>query len=153
MADRDEPVYVISVAAELAGMHPQTLRAYERKGLVDPQRTAGNTRRYSARDVDRLELIAHLTQEQGLNLAGVRMVIEMYEQLERMRARADELERQLAEAARRLRDEVVASRRSGYELVPVKPGQVELHPDFPRSVRSTPDRSTAHPRDASRRQE
>lgn len=141
MADRDEPVYVISVAAELAGMHPQTLRTYERKGLIEPSRTSGNTRRYSARDVDRLKLIQHLTQEEGLNLAGVRMVIEMYAQMEVMRERAEELERRLYETTQRLRDEVAAAQRSSrFELVPVTRGQVEPHPDFPRGVRATPRR-------------
>ena len=65
-------MYVISVAAELAGVHPQTLRIYERKGLLHPDRTAGNNRRYSERDIERLRMIQRLTQEQGMNLAGVR---------------------------------------------------------------------------------
>ena len=70
-AGRDRPVYMISVAAELAGMHPQTLRIYERKRLVQPQRSAGNTRLYSDADIERLRLIQHLTQEEGINLAGM----------------------------------------------------------------------------------
>ena len=69
-SDRNRPLYMISVAAELAGVHPQTLRAYEQKGLVTPQRTSGNTRMYSQADIDRLELINELTAE-GINLAGV----------------------------------------------------------------------------------
>ena len=79
--DDDRPLFMISVAAELAGMHPQTLRLYERRGLVRPQRTAGKTRRYSERDVERLQRIQELT-ELGLNLAGVERVLAMEEQLE-----------------------------------------------------------------------
>ena len=78
--DRDRPLFMISVAAELAGMHPQTLRMYERRGLLRPQRTAKNTRRYSQRDVERLRRIQELT-ELGLNLAGVERVLAMEEQL------------------------------------------------------------------------
>ncbi|MDQ4131548.1 MAG: MerR family transcriptional regulator, partial [Actinomycetota bacterium] len=71
MPDPNEPVYVISVAAALAGVHPQTLRAYERFGLITPRRSSGNVRRYSQRDIQRLEEIQRLTQREGLNLAGV----------------------------------------------------------------------------------
>ena len=92
----DRAVYVISVAAELAGVHPQTLRIYERKGLVQPKRTPGNSRRYSARDVARLRMIQRLTQEEGMNLAGVRMMLEMENELERMRRRAERLAAELA---------------------------------------------------------
>ena len=81
--DSDRPLFMISVAAELAGMHPQTLRLYERRGLVRPQRTAKNTRRYSERDVERLQRIQELT-ELGLNLAGVERVLAMEEQLNAM---------------------------------------------------------------------
>ena len=100
----DRAVYVISVAAELAGVHPQTLRIYERKGLVQPKRTAGNSRRYSARDVARLRMIQRLTQEQGMNLAGVRMMLEMESELARMRRRAERLAAELAEQRRRARE-------------------------------------------------
>ena len=82
--DSDRPLFMISVAAELAGMHPQTLRLYERRGLVRPQRTAKNTRRYSEHDVERLQRIQELT-ELGLNLAGVERVLAMEEQLDAMR--------------------------------------------------------------------
>ena len=81
----DRPRYMISVAAELVGMHPQTLRIYEQKGLVRPQRTAGNTRLYSDADVERLRLIQRLTTELGLNLAGVERVLHMEDELGRMR--------------------------------------------------------------------
>ena len=75
--DHDLPAFVISVAAEMYELHPQTLRAYERDGLLSPYRTPGGTRRYSMRDVERLRLIRRLTQDEGLNLAGVRLVLEM----------------------------------------------------------------------------
>jgi MerR family transcriptional regulator/heat shock protein HspR len=91
----DSPRYTISVAAELVGMHQQTLRMYEAKGLVRPQRTPGNTRRYSEADLERLRLIQRLTTELGLNLAGVEHVIRLQEELVKARARAERLERQL----------------------------------------------------------
>ena len=92
---RDRAVYIISVAAELAGVHPQTLRAYERLGLLAPQRTSGNTRRYSERDIERLRLIQELTQGEGINLAGVQMIMAMREQLDEIQRRAEDLERRL----------------------------------------------------------
>ena len=91
----DRPRYMISVAADLVGMHPQTLRIYESKGLVRPQRTAGNTRLYSEADLDRLKLIQRLTTELGLNLAGVEHVLRLEDELRRMRARMEQLEREL----------------------------------------------------------
>ena len=95
--DEDRAVYIISVAAELAGVHPQTLRIYERKGLVAPQRTSGNTRRYSDRDIALLRQIQDLTQEGGINLAGVKMIIELQAQLEALRAETDDLQERLRE--------------------------------------------------------
>jgi MerR family transcriptional regulator, heat shock protein HspR len=94
----DRPRYVISVAAELVGMHPQTLRMYEQKGLVRPQRTAGNTRLYSEADLERLRLIQKLTTQLGLNLAGVEAVLDLEEQLQRMQARMERIEREAREA-------------------------------------------------------
>jgi MerR family transcriptional regulator, heat shock protein HspR len=94
----DRPRYMISVAAELVGMHPQTLRMYEQKGLVQPQRTAGNTRLYSEADLERLRLIQKLTTQLGLNLAGVEAVLGLEEQLQRMQARMERLEREMREA-------------------------------------------------------
>jgi MerR family transcriptional regulator/heat shock protein HspR len=94
----ERPRYMISVAAELVGMHPQTLRMYEQKGLVRPQRTAGNTRLYSEADLERLRLIQRLTGELGLNLAGVEAVLGLEEQLQRMQARMERLEREMREA-------------------------------------------------------
>ena len=97
MAKRNEDaLYVISIAAELAGVHPQTLRVYERKGLVQPHRTEGNTRRYSEEDIQRLRRIQALTNE-GLNLAGVMRVMELEQQVDRMEAR---YERAVAELNR-----------------------------------------------------
>ena len=113
-ADGDAPapraderaVYIISVAAELAGVHPQTLRIYERKGLLNPQRTSGNTRRYSERDIARLRLIQDLTQQRGVNLAGVKLIMEMQAELEELRRQADELEIQLRRSRRAVRRQV-----------------------------------------------
>jgi MerR family transcriptional regulator/heat shock protein HspR len=95
--DEDRAVYIISVAAELAGVHPQTLRIYERKGLVAPKRTAGNTRRYSDRDIALLRQIQDLTQEGGINLAGVKMIIELQAELDALRSETDELQERLRE--------------------------------------------------------
>jgi MerR family transcriptional regulator/heat shock protein HspR len=94
----ERPRYMISVAAELVGMHPQTLRMYEQKGLVRPKRTAGNTRLYSEADLERLQLIQKLTTKLGLNLAGVEVVLDLEEQLERMQARMERLEREMRDA-------------------------------------------------------
>ena len=93
--DYERPRYMISVAAELVGMHPQTLRIYENKGLVRPGRTPGGTRLYSERDLDRLRLIQRLTTELGLNLAGVARVISLEDELAQMRARFDRLEQEM----------------------------------------------------------
>ena len=92
------PKYMIGVAAELLGMHPQTLRMYEQKGLVRPQRTSGNTRLYSEADLERLRLIQRLTTQLGLNLAGVEAVLDLEEQLQRMQARLERLEREMRDA-------------------------------------------------------
>ena len=109
---QDRAVYVISVAAELAGVHPQTLRIYERKGLVDPARTGGGSRRYSEDDIDRLRRIQDLTND-GLNLAGVKKVIELEAEVRRLES---ELERARAEARRAVESTHRQYRR---DLVPV----------------------------------
>jgi MerR family transcriptional regulator/heat shock protein HspR len=96
-ADR-RAVYIISVAAELAGVHPQTLRIYEQKGLVRPHRTRGNTRRYSEADIDRLRRIQELTQE-GVNLAGAKRIMALEDRLERLTALVENLEARLAAGA------------------------------------------------------
>lgn len=106
---QESAVYVISVAAELGGVHPQTLRMYERKGLLTPQRTSGNTRRYSAEDIQRLRRIQELTQGAGVNLSGARLILRLEEQLERMgqelnrmASRVQELEADVARDMRRM---------------------------------------------------
>ena len=96
----DRPRYMISVAAELAGLHPQTLRMYEARGLVRPARTPGGTRLFSESDVERLRLVQRLTTELGLNLAGVEHVLRLEDELRRQRARAERLERELREEIR-----------------------------------------------------
>jgi MerR family transcriptional regulator/heat shock protein HspR len=122
--DRERPLFMISVAAELAGMHPQTLRVYERRGLVHPQRTAKNTRRYSRRDVEQLQRIQELT-ERGLNLAGVERVLAMERELDAMAAEVERLRASLDEAAEVLRREVERVERSHrLEIVPVARAQV-----------------------------
>jgi len=99
--DRNRPVYMISVAAQLAGVHPQTLRTYEQKGLVTPQRTSGNTRMYSQADIERLELIGELTSE-GINLAGVIRILDLEGRIEERDQQIDDLHRRV----RRLADRV-----------------------------------------------
>ena len=99
--DRNKPLYMIGVAAELAGMHPQTLRSYEQKGLVTPQRTSGNTRMYSLADIERLELINELTNE-GINLAGVIRILDLQGRLAERDEELDDLHRRV----RRLADRV-----------------------------------------------
>ena len=111
----DRPRYMISVAADLVGMHPQTLRIYESKGLIRPKRTAGNTRLYSEADLDRLRLIQRLTNELGLNLAGVEHVLRLQDELMRMRRQFDRMEREM----RRAINEV--HRQYRRDLVPWKP--------------------------------
>jgi MerR family transcriptional regulator/heat shock protein HspR len=96
----ERPLYMISVAAELAGLHPQTLRMYEAKGLVRPARTPGGTRVYSEADVERLRLIQRLTNELGLNLAGVEHVLRLEDELRRLRRRMNQLERELRDEIR-----------------------------------------------------
>jgi len=98
MAEREHPRYMISVAADLVGMHPQTLRIYEQKGLLRPKRTAGGTRLYSDADLDRLRLIQQLTTELGLNLAGVEHVLRLEDELRRMGRRMERLEREMRRA-------------------------------------------------------
>jgi MerR family transcriptional regulator, heat shock protein HspR len=130
-ADRDRArgVYMISVAAELAGMHPQTLRIYETRGLITPKRSPKNTRLYSEEDVERLRRIQELTSELGMNLAGVEKVFEMEAELERMRRRMRNIERQAERIQRELADEVERVRRSfRRELVIYEPPEQALMP-------------------------
>jgi MerR family transcriptional regulator, heat shock protein HspR len=134
MASRrnDHAVYVISVAAELAGIHPQTLRVYERKGLLEPARTAGGNRRYSEDDLVRLQRIAELT-EAGLNLAGVKMVLDL-------EAEAARLRRELEQTKQDLVQQVEATHRSyRRDLVPLRQA-VEVFGSPGRGVPARPDR-------------
>ncbi len=110
--DSTRGVYMISIAAQLAGMHPQTLRIYETRGLITPKRSPKNTRLYSEEDVSRLQRIQELTTELGLNLAGVERVMELEAELARMRRRVERLERELKRADEARRDEVERVRRS-----------------------------------------
>jgi|SRR4051794_34095564 len=109
---RNQGVYMISVAAELAGMHPQTLRIYEARGLVTPKRSAGKTRLYSQEDVERLRRIQELTSELGMNLAGVEKVFELEEELERMRMRMSRLQSKTDELEQEMADEIEKVKRS-----------------------------------------
>jgi MerR family transcriptional regulator, heat shock protein HspR len=104
-------VYMISVAAELAGMHPQTLRIYEARGLITPSRSAGKTRLYSQDDVERLRRIQELTSELGMNLAGVERVFELEDELEKMRARMDRLQQKATELEVEMAKEIERVRR------------------------------------------
>ncbi len=117
----DRPRYMISVAADLVEMHPQTLRIYESKGLIRPKRTPGNTRLYSEADLERLRLIQQLTNELGLNLAGVEHVLRLQDELLRMRSRLDRMEREMRQAINEVH------RQYRRDLVPWKP-PVDLIP-------------------------
>jgi MerR family transcriptional regulator/heat shock protein HspR len=128
---------MISVAAELAGMHPQTLRIYESRGLIEPERSAGNTRLYSQEDVERLRRIQELTTEMGMNLAGVEKVFELEQELARMRSRVEYVRRQAERVETDLRAEIERVRRSfkaelvryeppGSALVPARAGRVRI---------------------------
>jgi MerR family transcriptional regulator/heat shock protein HspR len=123
----DRPRYMISVAADLVGMHPQTLRIYENKGLIRPKRTNGGTRLYSDADVERLKLIQRLTSELGLNLAGVEHVLRLEDELQRARRRLERMERQMREAIQQVH------RHYRRDLVPYQP-PTEL---IPRTWTST----------------
>ena len=117
--DEEQGVFMISVAAELADMHPQTLRIYEARGLITPKRSPRNTRLYSQRDVERLRRIQRMTAEEGLNLAGVEMVLAMEREVEAMRAELEKVKARATEMERRLRREVArANAAMKTEIVP-----------------------------------
>lgn len=117
--DDERGVYMISVAAELADMHPQTLRIYESKGLIQPKRSPKNTRLYSQADVERLRRIQQMTNEEGLNLAGVETVLEMEERVDAMRAELEALRAHALELEKRMGEEVERVRRElRAEIVP-----------------------------------
>jgi MerR family transcriptional regulator/heat shock protein HspR len=129
-------VYMISVAAELAGMHPQTLRIYETRGLITPKRSSGNTRLYSQEDVDRLRRIQELTSEMGMNLAGVERVFELEQEMARMSERMLRLQREAERMELEMRTEIDRIRRSfRFELVPYEPPERALVPKGQPSVK------------------
>ena len=119
-ASMDSPVFVISVAAELAGLHAQTLRSYDRLGLVRPGRAAGGGRRYSPRDIALLREVQRLSQDEGVNLAGIKRIIELEQVVDKLRSRLEELEQELA-AARAAAEQAAAAVHASYrrDLVPV----------------------------------
>ena len=117
--DEERGVFMISVAAELAHMHPQTLRMYEARGLIAPKRSAKNTRLYSQADVERLRRIQQMTSEEGLNLAGVETVLELERRVERMKSDMARMSRRAAKMEQRMTEELERLRKSlGGELVP-----------------------------------
>src|SRR6202521_1569289 len=130
------PVYVISVAAELSGMHPQTLREYERRGLVSPGRSAGRGRRYSMRDILALREIQRLSQEEGVNLSGIKLILDHHRELEQARRLIAELHAELAqlrvelESTRAVAARLAELRRTGNDtrpgLVPVRSARVAV---------------------------
>lgn len=128
-ANEDTPVFVISVAAQLAGLHAQTLRSYDRLGLVSPGRTPGGGRRYSARDIALLQEVQRLSHEHGVNLAGIKRIIELENQVEALRSELAELTAELDEArsqvaaAHTVAERAAAAVHASYrrDLVPVRP--------------------------------
>ena len=132
--DADRGVFMISVAAELADMHPQTLRMYEARGLIEPKRSPKGTRLYSRQDVERLRRIQEMTAELGMNLAGVERVFELEDQLERMGKQVDALERRAERIREEMEEEMEKVRRSfRAELVPyAKTGELVRAKDLER---------------------
>lgn len=121
-------VYIISVAAELAGVHPQTLRTYERRGLIKPARTSGGTRRYSAKDVERVQLIQELTQGDGVNLAGVLRILALEDRLEEMERQLEVARQQVQEVRQEARETLRAVQQaSRSEIVLYRPPEIERH--------------------------
>src|SRR5919106_3330366 len=143
--DQERGVFMISVAAELAEMHPQTLRMYEARGLITPKRSPKNTRLYSQKDVERLRRIQRMTNEEGLNLAGVETVLDMEArvermrgELERMRKRTEELERAMVEEVEKVRKSLRAELvpYGAYDVIPPEPerggGSIRIPVERPR---------------------
>ncbi|WP_106248529.1 heat shock protein transcriptional repressor HspR [Allonocardiopsis opalescens] len=126
----DTPVYVISVAAELSGLHPQTLRQYDRLGLVSPGRASGRGRRYSMRDITLLREVQRLSQEEGINLAGIKRILELEQQVEELRAQLfhlhNELDAARAAVARRARGGTDAEPGEGGDRLPVRRASVTV---------------------------
>ncbi len=133
--DHDAPVFVISVAAQLAGMHPQTLRTYDRIGLVSPRRTAKRGRRYSARNIAQLRLIQRLSQDEGINLEGIRRILAMQDEIDTLRAQVVEMNDLLA---------LARAAQAGHRVFTADPtGDVRLGGAARR--RATPRAITARP--------
>ena len=146
MFDDDAPVFVISVAAQLSGLHPQTLRAYDRLGLVSPNRTVGRGRRYSARDIEQLRQVQKLSQEEGINLAGIKRILDLENQVEALRQRMAEIRAEL-EAARAMVVRQVAEAHASHrrDLVPLRQASMFAW-QFRESGRSDlPDAPAARP--------
>lgn len=126
--DKHRPVYMIGIAAELAGVHPQTLRIYERKRLVEPQRTSGNTRLYSEADIERLRLIQQLTQDEGINLAGVVRILEAEDERDRLEKELDALRQEMRAMKREaIERELLDARRTA--IVPVSGQLIQFYDD------------------------
>jgi MerR family transcriptional regulator, heat shock protein HspR len=143
--ETDRGVFMISVAAQLAKMHPQTLRMYEARGLIEPKRSPKGTRLYSQEDVDRLRRIQEMTAELGLNLAGVERVLRLEQEIESMHTHIEEIELQALQAQVRLAEELEEVRKSfRAELAVPYRGSVELvrAADVRRASRRSPGRST-----------
>ena len=128
---KKDAVYVISVAAEMAGVHPQTLRIYERRGLIKPYRTPGGTRRYSQADIERLALIQKLTS-QGLNLEGVKQVLDLSERVERLEDELHQMRRQLDRLTEEAEREIAKVHRSYRREIVLRK---HVHPDIRRRLR------------------
>jgi MerR family transcriptional regulator/heat shock protein HspR len=142
----DRGVFTISVAAELANMHPQTLRVYEARGLIEPRRSPKGTRLYSQEDVEQLRRIQEMTAELGLNLAGVQRVLDLEREIESMHARIEEIELQALHAQVRLAEEIEQVRRSfRAELVPYRGGEIVRAADIRSWLRSPSERKTDGP--------
>ena len=144
--DSGRGVFMISVAAELAQMHPQTLRMYEARGLIEPKRSPKGTRLYSHEDVERLRRIQEMTSELGLNLAGVERVLELERRVEQMNARIEELEVEALRTEVKLAEELERVRRSfRAELVPYRGGEIvraaDVRSPFGRTTKRNPDGS------------
>jgi MerR family transcriptional regulator, heat shock protein HspR len=145
--DQERGVFMISVAAELAEMHPQTLRMYEARGLITPQRSAKNTRLYSQADVELLRRIQRMTGEEGLNLAGVETVLDLEQRLERLRVEIARMRKRAAEMETKMTEELDRLRKSiGGELVPYGAYEPEKMRGAPGStripIRRSPGRTT-----------
>lgn len=124
-------MYVISVAAEIAGVHPQTLRIYERRGLIKPYRTPGGTRRYSQADIERLKLIQELT-DKGLNLEGVKQVLELRERVDKLESQLADIREELSRMARERDREIAQVHRSYRREIVLRR---HVHPDVRRRLR------------------